>query len=60
MEMARIQAVATSHSGGDVDKWPRLFSVSKSGGGGGECSLNRSLITQGRRMVYMRKDIFFT
>lgn len=34
MEMARIQAVATSHSGGDVDKWPRLFSVSKSGGGG--------------------------
>lgn len=27
---------------------------------GGECSLNRSLITQGRRMVYMRKDIFFT
>lgn len=28
--VARIQAVATSHSGGDVDKWPRLCSVSKS------------------------------
>jgi len=28
--MARIQAVATSRSGGDADKWPRLCSVSKS------------------------------